>query len=94
MIQLFVKTGCPYCAAVLAKVDDLSLTIEEKNVSDPKNVEELLALGGKKQEPFLYDKEHNIKLYESDAIIEYLNKTYGDGTSGEKVSLPDGVCPA
>lgn len=93
MVTIYVKSGCAFCAAVLAKVDDLSLSIEEKNVSEPGVAEELIALGGKKQEPFLYDKDNDVKLYESDAIVEYLNKTYGDGTSGEKIDVPQGVCP-
>ena len=79
MITIFVKTGCPFCARALAALDAYGLQYEEKNVSDPKNVEEMIQLGGKKQEPFLIDGD--IMMYESRAIVSYIEKTYGD-TSG------------
>ncbi len=80
-MQIFVKTGCPFCARALAALDAHGLTYEEKNVSDPEVVKELIALGGKKQEPFLVDGD--TMLYESRAIVAYIEKKYGsnDGVS-------------
>jgi glutathione S-transferase len=74
MITLYLKTGCPFCGRVLATVDAYGIPFVEKNVSDPKVVEELVSLGGKKQEPFMVDGD--IMMYESGAIIEYLEKNY------------------
>jgi len=93
MIKIYVKDGCPFCAAVLAKVADLNIEIEEKNISDPTNVEEMIQLGGKRQEPFLYDAEKDIKMYESSDIIQYLHKEYGDGSVEAPKETPSGVCP-
>ena len=93
MIKIYVKDGCPFCAAVLAKVDSLNLQIKEKNVSDPSAAEEMITLGGKRQQPFLYDEENDIKMYESSDIIDYLSEKYGDGIKGEEVEVPSGVCP-
>lgn len=39
--------------------------------------EEAKKLGGKEQFPFLVDPNEDVKLYESDATIKYLFKTYG-----------------
>jgi glutathione S-transferase len=72
MITLYLKTGCPFCGKVLAVVDAYQIPFVEKNVSDPKNVEELIRLGGKKQEPFMVDGD--IMMYDSGAIIAYLEK--------------------
>ena len=81
MMTIFVKTGCPFCARALAALDAYGLQYEEKNVSDPEVVQELISLGGKKQEPFLVDGE--VMLYESRAIVDYIEKTYG-GKAVEK----------
>jgi glutathione S-transferase len=85
---LYVKTGCPYCAAAIHKLEELGLSWEEKNVSDPKVVEELVARGGKKQEPYLVDKNGGIEMYESDNIVEYLEDTYGKRKEKEDAHIP------
>jgi glutaredoxin 3 len=76
MLTLYVKTGCPFCAKVLSASEKLGLTFDLKNVADPAINDELIALGGKRQIPYLVDHEHNVAMYESDDIIEYLNRTY------------------
>lgn len=77
MITLYVKDGCPYCAAVLAKVDDLGLEVNKKNIADEGVIDELVEKGGKQQEPYLIDEEHGVSMYESADIVEYLDRTYG-----------------
>lgn len=77
MLTLYVKTGCPYCAKVLAAVSALGIAIEEKNVADPSVSEELIALGGKRQAPYLVDHQRGVSMYESKAIVEYLCAHYG-----------------
>ena len=42
------------------------------DVSEPENYEALQELGGKSQVPFLIDEDNDVKMYESDEIIEYL----------------------
>jgi len=94
MLKLYVKTGCPYCAKVLEKIEELGIEIKQLNVADPGISEELIARGGKKQEPYLIDEENNVEMYEAADIVEYLNKTYGDGTAGSTSSNESpGVCP-
>ena len=44
------------------------------DITEPENLNMLIKLGGKKQVPFLDDKENNIAMYESDDIIKYLKK--------------------
>jgi glutaredoxin 2 len=38
---------------------------------------ELIKLGGKEQVPFLVDTEKNVKMYESEDIINYVRENYG-----------------
>jgi glutathione S-transferase len=76
-LTLYVKTGCPYCAKVLAAGEELGITFNQKNVADPGVSEELIARGGKRQMPYLVDEEHSVEMYESDDIIAYLHQHFG-----------------
>jgi glutaredoxin len=79
MLTLYVKTGCPYCAAVLHKVEELDISVTEKNIADDGVADELVARGGKRQVPYLVDDEKNVEMYESGDIVEYLEKNYKGG---------------
>lgn len=96
MIELYTKTGCPYCAKVLKVLAAYQISFEEKNVSDPSYENELIALGGKRQMPFLVDGE--VRMYESDDIVTYLEEHYrGEGTDKKpKVHFASGseTCPS
>jgi len=72
MLILYTRTGCPFCTKVFNAASDLGIILEERNIADGKNLAELLKEGGKRQVPFLVDKERGISLYESDDIVEYL----------------------
>lgn len=90
MITLYVKTGCPYCAMVIAKLNELEVPFEEKNIADEEVAKELLAKGGKRQVPYIDDEEPcenakhhtpcivdgDVEMYESADIVEYLDKNY------------------
>jgi glutaredoxin 3 len=77
MLTLYVKTGCPYCAMVIHKLDELELDFEEKNVADPSVSEELVARGGKRQMPYLVDTDAGVEMYESADICDHLEARYG-----------------
>jgi glutaredoxin 3 len=77
MLTLYVKTGCPYCAMVIHKLEELGLEYEEKNVADPGIAEELIARGGKRQMPYLVDSEAGVEMYESADICDHLEAQYG-----------------
>jgi glutathione S-transferase len=89
MKTLYVKTGCPYCAKVLKIVEEQGIPVTIKNIADPGVAAELVLEGGKRQVPFLkeeeecppesltpclIDHENDLKLYESDAIVDYLSQ--------------------
>lgn len=76
MLTMYVKTGCPYCARVIAVVDALNLDVEYKNKNEPGVIEELVARGGKSQYPYFVDSERGVEMYESEDIIAYLNEHY------------------
>ena len=96
MLTLYVKPNCPFSGRVRATLDQLELEADIKDVSsDPAIAEELIAIGGKKQEPFLHDSDNDVKMYDSDQIVDYLKTTYGVETSavtGPRVHQGGSVC--
>ena len=83
MLTLYVKAGCPYCAKVLEKVEELELEVEKKDILDKGVLDELLELGDKRQVPFLIDPERDSKMYGSDDINRYLDTYYGENKNDE-----------
>lgn len=73
MLFLYALEDCPYCKKVVKHLEEKNMTYKFFNIKDPVNLDELLNLGGEEQVPFLVDTDHNVKMYESEEIIEYLN---------------------
>jgi glutathione S-transferase len=78
-IELYKLTGCPYCAKVERKLDELDLEYVEHEVP-PAHSErtEVQELSGQARVPVLVDEEHGVDaLPESDDIVAFLEETYG-----------------
>jgi len=90
----YFKTGCPYCAKVIKKLEELYIKYDVKNRDDEGVIDELIARGGKRQFPYMVDEEAKVEMYESDDIVDYLDKKYGKG--GDKparvVVADGGIC--
>ena len=76
MIDLFILETCPYCKKVMKFMDENGMKYNKIDISNKASEEALIALGGKRQVPFMVDKDRNIQMYESSYIIEYV-KTLG-----------------
>ena len=72
MLELFMLSTCPYCLKVMKYLDENNIPYKKIDITDKQNEEALIRIGGKRQVPFLVDKEHGIEMYESGDIIEYL----------------------
>ena len=72
MIELFMLSTCPYCHKVMDYMDAHGIEYKMIDINDRQNEEVLIKIGGKRQVPFIVDKEHNIEMYESDDILEFL----------------------
>ena len=72
MLDIFVLWTCPYCLKVMKFLDENGLKYNPIDISVKQNEEALIKIGGKRQVPFLVDKENKIEMYESNDIIEYL----------------------
>ncbi|MFB6140867.1 MAG: glutaredoxin family protein [Halosimplex sp.] len=78
-LELYELQGCPYCAKVKRKLDDLDMEYESHMVprshSERTEVEEV---SGQTGVPVLVDPENDVEgMPESDDIVEYLETEYG-----------------
>jgi len=76
MLILYVKTGCPFCAKVLSYAQAEDIELDVRNIAEEDNLKELMEKGGERQVPYLDDTEHNMRMYESDNIVDYLRTHY------------------
>ncbi len=72
MFDLYMMETCPYCKKVLNFMEENGINCNKIDINQKNNEEALIKLGGKRQVPFLVDRERNIQMYESADIIEYL----------------------
>lgn len=79
MLELYRLRGCPYCATVERKLDELNLKYERHDVPMFRfRREEVKEASGQSGVPVLVDPEHGVKgMAESTDIIAYLERTYG-----------------
>lgn len=93
MLNLYVKTHCPYCIRVLEANEVIEAPLNVRDIYlDTSLKAELLAKGGKTQVPYLEDTDRQVSMYESLAIIEYLKENYGNGNE-VVVKTVGNVCP-
>jgi glutathione S-transferase len=84
MLELYQAEDCPYSQKARAKLSELGVSYVVHNprshdgdVRNEQAYEELRTLGGQDQIPFLVDHQRGETMYESDQIVEYLDRHYG-----------------
>ena len=86
-LELYEAEYCPYCRHVRETLTELDLDAMIYPI--PKGAKRYVArlkkLGGEKKVPFLHDPNTDTKLYDSEAIVEYLYDQYGP----EDEEVPD-----
>jgi glutathione S-transferase len=93
MLNLYIKTGCPYCLRVISANESIGAPLNLRNISDDAGLRaELLEKGGKTQAPYLEDTDRGVSMYESLEIIDYLSEHYGNGQPVE-TAIVGNVCP-
>ncbi|MFC7042056.1 glutaredoxin family protein [Halonotius sp. GCM10025705] len=75
---LYELPGCPYCAKVISKLDDLGLAYESREVPRSHSERtEVKEVSGQTGVPVLIDDEHDIDgMPESDDIVAHLDEHY------------------
>ena len=82
-LELYELEGCPYCAKVIDKLDELDLEYESHMVprshSERTEVEEV---SGQTGVPVLVDEDNDVEaMPESDDIVAYLDEEYGSSAA-------------
>jgi glutathione S-transferase len=79
-LTLYNMEGSPYCRKVREALSELDLESVVRNLpkGSPKRAE-LVARGGKMQVPYLVDPNSGREMYESEAIVAYLEAQYAEG---------------
>lgn len=84
MIKLYFDPSCSFCARVLRFAAQEGIEFEPREISlwmSSPEKQELIALGGRSQVPFLVDEEAGIRMYESADIIEYMRSLKSAGAA-------------
>ncbi|QLD88912.1 glutaredoxin [Natronomonas salina] len=82
-ITLYELPGCPYCAKVTDKLEDLDVDYDTVEVpGDHSERTEVEEVSGQTGVPVIVDEANGVEgMPESDDIVEYLEENYGDGAS-------------
>ncbi len=82
-IELYELPGCPYCAKVKRKLDELDLDyVSHKVPSAHPERTEVQEISGQTGVPVLIDTDHGIDgMPESDDIVRFLEETYGEAVT-------------
>ncbi len=77
-LQLYQYPACPFCVKVRREMRRQGLNVDTINAKQEQHKQVLLTQAGKIQVPCLRIEENNQVswLYESSAIVEYLNKRF------------------
>lgn len=86
MLELYQAESCPHSANVREKLTELGISYichtprlpgdEGGDVLNQQTHDELQAIGGQDQIPFLVDHQHGKTLYDEDTIIDHLEEHY------------------
>jgi len=78
-ITLYRLQACPFCERVVRRLDELDLAFESRFVEplhSERNVVKRIA--GTRTVPVIVDEHTGVTMAESENIVEYLDRTYGE----------------
>ncbi len=73
MLILYTKNNCSYCDKVKKAFLEKSVVYEERNIENLDYLKEVQGYGARTM-PFLVDLSANVKMGESDDIIDYVSE--------------------
>ncbi len=79
-LHLWEFESCPYCRKAREAFSELDIDyVSHPSGAGSNNRDEVIQRGGKAQFPYLFDPNTGERLYESEAIVDYIRSTYGAG---------------
>lgn len=87
-LTLYRLHGCPYCERVVRWLDEHGVPYRSRFVTgEHSRRNETARLAGTRSVPLIVDPNTGVTMPESGVILEYLAKTYGDGTVPDLAEL-------
>jgi len=91
-ITFYRLQACPFCERVTRTLDELGVDYRSRFVEPLHSKRDAVKrLTGARTVPAIVDERTGVTMAESANIVAYLDRTYGDGTAGER---PDGAAAA
>ncbi|KAK8633115.1 hypothetical protein V6N13_013969 [Hibiscus sabdariffa] len=89
LIEIYEFESCPFCRKVreIVSILDLDVLFYPCPKNGPTFRPKVTEMGGKQQFPYMVDPNTGVAMYESDEIIKYLVRNYGDGRVPFMLSL-------
>ena len=79
-ITLYRLQACPFCERVVRALDDRGLSYDSRFVEPMHSERNAVArITNKRTVPAIVDEATGVTMSESANIVEYLDRTYGDG---------------
>ncbi|WP_224270418.1 glutathione S-transferase N-terminal domain-containing protein [Haloprofundus salinisoli] len=79
-ITLYRLQACPYCERVVRKLQEYDLDYRSRFIEPMHSQRNVVKrISGKRTVPAIVDENTGLTMSESANIVEYLDKTYGDG---------------
>ncbi|MCD7449706.1 hypothetical protein HAX54_001135 [Datura stramonium] len=88
-VEIYEFESCPFCRKVreIVAILDLDVLYYPCPRNGPNFRPKVGQMGGKQQFPYMVDPNTGVSMYESDEIIKYLVRKYGDGNVPLMLSL-------
>lgn len=83
-MTLYRLHGCPYCELVVRRLERYEIPYRSRFVAGEHSRRDAVArASGTRSVPVVVDHERGVTMPESSRILEYLDRTYGDGVADE-----------
>ena len=80
-ITLYRLQACPYCERVVRRLDELDLEYRSRLIEPLHSRRNAIKrTSGVRTVPVIVDERTGVTMAESANVVEYLDRTYGDGT--------------
>ena len=80
-ITLYRLHGCPYCERIVRQLDDLDVPYESVFVAGEHSRRNAVKrVSGVRSVPVVVDEATGVTMAESGNIVEYIERTYGEGS--------------
>lgn len=83
-MTLYRLHGCPYCEFVVRRLEQYEIPYRSRFVAGEHSRRDIVARASRTRSvPVVVDHERGVTMPESSRILEYLDRTYGDGVADE-----------